>query len=143
MPRPYISETLRDKVAKTAGYRCGYCLTAQEYTAMPVHVEHIIPLVAGGSSEEDNLWLACPLCNGYKGIQTHHPDPITGDIVALYDPRRQIWPEQFEWRDDGLEIIGKTPCGRATVVALKLNNEFLTRARSRWVMTGWHPPNDM
>ncbi len=143
MPRPYISEALRDKVAKTAGYRCGYCLTAQEYTAMPMHVEHIIPLVAGGSSEEDNLWLACPLCNGYKGTQTHHPDPETGHFIALFNPRRQIWPEHFEWSDDGMEVIGKTPCGRATVVAVKLNNEFLTRARRRWVMAGWHPPNDM
>ena len=33
-----------------------------------------------------------------------------------------------------MEIIGLTPCGRATVVALKLNKESLTRARHRWVL---------
>jgi HNH endonuclease len=45
-----------------AQYRCGYCLTSQRITAMPMHVEHIIPLAAGGTSAEEDLWLACPLC---------------------------------------------------------------------------------
>ena len=30
-------------------------------------VEHIIPVAAGGASNEENLWLACPLCNGFSG----------------------------------------------------------------------------
>ena len=67
MSRPHISDSLREKVTSTARHRCGYCLTAQEYTAMPMHIEHIIPLVVGGTSTEENLWIACPLCNGYKG----------------------------------------------------------------------------
>ena len=107
---------------------------------MPMHVEHIIPLAAGGSSEEDNLWLACPLCNGYKAVQTHHPDSETGDLVRLYHPRQQTWTDHFQWSEDGATIIGKTACGRATVTALKLNNEYLIRARRRWVLAGWHPP---
>lgn len=140
MPRPHIPETLRRKVAETAHYRCGYCLTSQEYTAMPMHIEHIIPLAAGGDSTESNLWLACPLCNGYKGIQTHHIDPETAKNTQLFNPRQQKWAEHFEWSEDGAQIVGKTACGRTTVIALKLNNEYLTRARSRWVMAGWHPP---
>lgn len=28
---------------------------------MPMHLEHIVPIAAGGTSDEDNLWLACPL----------------------------------------------------------------------------------
>lgn len=43
MAHSYIPKTLREKVAATAGHRCGYCLTPQAYTAMPMHVEHIIP----------------------------------------------------------------------------------------------------
>ncbi len=42
MPRVYVSEALRLKVAEDARHRCGYCLTAQEFTAMPLHVEHFI-----------------------------------------------------------------------------------------------------
>jgi hypothetical protein len=33
-----------------------------------------------------------------------------------------------------------TRCGRATVIALKLNNFFAVTARSAWVSAGWHPP---
>ena len=140
MSRPYIADPLRKKVTEEAHHRCGYCLTSQRITAMPMHVDHIIPLAVGGASEEENLWLACPLCNGAKGSRTHAPDPETGETVALFNPRRQVWSVHFRWREDGVEILGLTPCGRATVVALKLNNESLTRARRRWVLAGWHPP---
>jgi len=109
---------------------------------MPMHVEHIIPQAAGGPSTEENLWLACPLCNGHKGTQTHGTDPESGERVPLFNPRRQTWREHFRWSEDGTLIIGQTACGRATVVALQLNNEHLVRARRRCVMAGWHPPKD-
>ena len=138
--RPHISESIRRQVAQQAQHRCGYCLTAQEFTAMPMEIEHIIPLIAGGNSNISNLWLACPFCNGYKATQTHARDFVTGMPVPLFHPRQQRWQDHFSWSADGTEIIGQTPTGRATVLALKLNNEHLTRARRRWVMAGWHPP---
>ncbi len=107
-----------------------------------MHIEHIIPLVADGASTEDNLWLACPLCNGHKATQTDHLDSVTGESVPLFNPRQQNWVEHFRWSQDGTEIIGQTACGRATVIALKLNNQHLVRARRRWVAVGWHPPQD-
>lgn len=109
---------------------------------MPMHIEHIVPLAAGGSSAEDNLWLACALCNGHKATQTHHLDPDSGQSASLFDPRRQTWQTHFEWSEDGTRITGRTPTGRATVLALKLNHEHLTRARRRWVAVGWHPPKE-
>jgi 5-methylcytosine-specific restriction endonuclease McrA len=142
MARPQIARALREKVATDAGYRCGYCLTPQAYTAMPMHVEHIVPIAAGGPSTEDNLWLACPLCNGHKGRQTHAIDPESGDTVPLFNPRSQSWQEHFAWSEDGTLIVGSTPVGRATVVALKLNNQYLVQARRRWVAAGWHPPTE-
>ncbi len=105
-----------------------------------MHIEHIVPLAAGGASDEGNLWLACPLCNGSKGSRVQATDPETSQETALFNPRQQVWSEHFQWSNDGIEILGLTPCGRATVVALKLNNENLTRARRRWVLAGWHPP---
>jgi hypothetical protein len=109
---------------------------------MPMHIEHIVPVVAGGTSLEDNLWLACALCNGYKATQINALDSVTGEIVPLYNPRRQRWASHFDWSADGTEILGQTPTGRATVFALKLNNEYLTRARRRWVAASWHPPTE-
>ncbi|MBM4255826.1 MAG: HNH endonuclease [Deltaproteobacteria bacterium] len=140
MARPYIPDSGREKITADAQPRCGYCLTSQLITGMPIHLEHILPLAAGGQSDEENLWLACPLCNGDKGIQTQFPDPETGEVVALFDPRQQIRSEHFRWNENGVEILGITSCGRATVVALKLNNESIIRTRRRWVLAGWHPP---
>ncbi len=37
-------------------------------------------------------------------------------------------------------IIGKTPCGRATVIALQLNNWIAVMVRREWIAAGWHPP---
>jgi hypothetical protein len=113
----------------------------QEFTAMPMHIEHIIPLAVGGETVEDNLWLACPLCNGRKATKTESVDPETREVVALFNPRHQVWGEHFQWSSEGTIITGITPIGRATVMALYLNNEHLTRARRRWVLAGWHPPD--
>jgi 5-methylcytosine-specific restriction endonuclease McrA len=44
------------------------------------------------------------------------------------------------WCNHGTKIIGLTPTGRATVVALRLNNEFIVPARRQWTLAGWHPP---
>ena len=39
---------------------------------MPLEVEHILPMIAGGETTEDNLCLACPRCNRYKGTLTRN-----------------------------------------------------------------------
>ncbi len=57
-----------------------------------------------------------------------------------FNPREQNWFEHFQWSDDGLYIISLTAIGRATVVALQLNNEFIIPARRHWNIAGWHPP---
>ena len=140
MARPYISPALREQIAVDANYQCGYCHTPQSFTAMPMHIDHIIPIAAGGSSERQNLWLACPLCNSHKGVQTEASDPETDTLVALFNPRQQNWEHHFRWSADGTNIIGISSIGRATVLALKLNNEHFLRARRRWALAGWHPP---
>jgi hypothetical protein len=108
-----------------------------------LEIEHIIPLSKGGSSDEANLWLACPLCNRYKSDKTTAIDPETGQTVSLFNPRTQAWSNHFRWSEDSLRIIGLTPIGRATVVALHLSDDpdALT-VRSYWVLAGWHPPED-
>ena len=141
MSRSYIPGALRQQIAEEAQHRCGYCLTVQEYTAMPMHIEHIIPLDAGGETTVDNLWLACPLCNGHKATKVEGADPLTGQIVPLFNPRHQQWTEHFQWSADSTQIIGQTATGRVTVIALQLNNDHFVRARRRWVLAGWHPPN--
>ena len=110
---------------------------------IPMEVEHIIPEAAGGTSVEENLWLACRRCNQFKGTQTHGTDLLTGRRVRLFNPRRQSWKRHFEWDVDGGEILGKTACGRATVLTLQMNNLVIVSARRKWVEVGWWPPEDL
>jgi hypothetical protein len=138
----YIPPALRRKVAVAADHRCGYCQTSQKVSGAQMHVEHIVPLSRGGTSDESNLWLGCAWCNSYKGDKTHAEDTETGIVHPLFNPRTQRWFEHFRWSDDGTQIIGLTPIGRATVQVLRLNNEFIVAARYFWVQAGWHPPSE-
>lgn len=106
-----------------------------------LEVEHIVPLARGGTDDEENLWLACPICNGHKSDKTEAADPVTGATVLLFNPRMQSWWEHFAWTSDGLQITGRTPVGRATVIALHLADDpDAITVRSFWVLAGWHPP---
>jgi hypothetical protein len=105
-----------------------------------MEIDHIIPESLGGITEEENLWLACSLCNDHKSNRIIAEDPVTEATVRLFDPRRQIWTDHFCWTEEGDKIIGLTPVGRATIVALQLNRPVLVKARQLWVTAGWHPP---
>ncbi len=135
-----ISKALRQRVEKQAGYRCGYCQSAQKYVLGPLEIDHIQPRSQGGRDDESNLWLACRMCNNFKSQQTHAYDPVTRRQVRLFNPRRQKWSRHFVWSEDGTLIIGKTACGRATVLALQLNHPIAVLVRREWVIAGWHPP---
>ena len=107
-----------------------------------LEVEHIVPLAQGGNNDEENLWLACPLCNRYKGDRIAAIDPVSGEAVQLFNPRKQDWFEHFQWSEDGIRGIGRTAVGRATVAALHLSDDPDALAvRSYWVAAGWHPPS--
>ena len=135
-----LPDELKNKIRRAAQNRCGYCLTPQEIVSMPLEIEHLQPTADGGTDEEENLWLACRNCNGFKHAKTHHVDPQTNVKTAIFNPRKQIWNEHFEFSEDETEIIGKTACGRATVMALRLNFEQAVSARKIWVSVGWYPP---
>lgn len=135
-----ISNTLRVKVRWQAQNRCGYCLTYQTYVPWKLEIEHIIPVSKGGSDDEKNLWLACRACNVHKSNHTHAFDPQTGRKVRLFNPRSQRWSRHFQWSQDGTLILGRTACGRATVLALNLNSLVAITVRRNWVAAGWHPP---
>jgi hypothetical protein len=143
MARPYIPVEIERRVRADARNRCGYCLSPQHLVMARLEIEHIIPISKQGSSDESNLWLACPICNRYKSDKMTAVDLETGEIIKLFNPRTQIWTEHFKWTEDGLRIVGQTPIGRATVAALHLSDDpDAIEVRSYWVMAGWHPPRD-
>ena len=107
-----------------------------------MEIDHIIPQSLGGPTEEENLWLACSLCNDHKSDRIAALDPLTGTIVRLFDPCHQAWREHFAWTAEGDRLVGLTSTGRATIAALHLHRPSLVKARQAWVSAGWHPPTD-
>ena len=97
MSRSYIPKALRERVTAQARHRCGYCLTSEATVGTPMEIDHIVPESIGGQTEEDNLWLACSLCNDHKSDRIAALDPLSGEIVQLFDPRHQTWSEHFAW----------------------------------------------
>ena len=142
MKRTNISDKLRDKVRKSAKYRCGFCLFQENYSHTTFQIDHIIPIVKDGTNDEENLWLVCETCNRAKSDKIEGFDSVTNQSVPIFNPRTQIWHEHFEWSDDYNRIVGKTPTGRVTVIELNLNKERIIKVRKNWVSVGWHPPKD-
>lgn len=142
MSETFISKAMRQAVAKTAKHRCGYCQTQTSITGIAMQIDHIIPKSEGGSSDEDNLWLACAWCNLHKAAKIRALDAVTNHVVSLFNPREQGWQRHFEWSEDGVYILGKTAVGRATIDALQMNNHQIVKSRFLWVSAGWHPPQD-
>jgi len=89
MRKTRISRTLKERIAKEAQHRCGCCHTREAISGIPLTIEHLIPESAGGTSEPENLWLACRPCNEFKSTQTHALDRLTGRKVRLFNPRKQ------------------------------------------------------
>ena len=106
--------------AQSAGDRCEYCRIHQALQGGTFHVEHIVPRCQDGLDSTDNLALSCPGCNLQKAMRTSAPDPATGAVVPLFNPRTDSWPEHLAW--EGYRIHGRTPKGRALVAALDLNH---------------------
>jgi 5-methylcytosine-specific restriction endonuclease McrA len=135
-----VSRSLRERVARAAGYVCGYCRTPEAIAGFRLNIEHIVPEARGGQTVEENLWLSCHACNEFKAARLQVSDPVTHKRVRLWNPRRQRWHDHFSWSRDGTQIVGLTPSGRATVEALRLNRPELVAARSLWAQVGWWPP---
>lgn len=82
MARREIPPDINCRGRKAARQRCGYYLSPQHLVMARLEIEHIIPLAKGGTDNEENLWLACPICNGHKSDKTEATDPETGARVA-------------------------------------------------------------
>jgi hypothetical protein len=138
-----ISEGLRRQIIEEANHRCEYCQTSSRLTGIPLVMEHILPRSLGGTDDMINLAAACYRCNEFKGAKTEAVDPESQQLVQLFNPRIEDWAAHFFWGNGGTHIIGNTPTGRATVVALRLNNDNLVAARLIWIEFVWHPPQGL
>src|ERR1044072_3449728 len=93
-----ISAALRREVRERAGERCEYCLLAESQAFFPHQPDHLIALKHGGVTALANLALACVDCNRFKGSDIASIDPVTGELVPLFNPRTQYWYDHFDLR---------------------------------------------
>jgi hypothetical protein len=134
----YIPTRLRRLVIRRAGNRCEYCGLSQIGQAATFHIDHVVPVAAGGQTTANNLALACVSCSLLKGARQMADDPETGQEAPLFNPRRQLWREHFQW--EGVRVIGLTDTGRATIAALEMNRVIILVIRAEEAAFGRHPP---
>jgi hypothetical protein len=140
MSDTHLPAALKQAVFERAHGCCEYCVSQVKYSPDPFSGEHIIPRSRGGTDDLENLALSCLGCNYKKYISIDAIDPLTGERVPLFHPRRDQWSEHFAWGDDFTLIYGITPTGRATVEKLELNREGLVNLRRVLVAFKKHPP---
>ena len=136
----YIPASLRQQVRERFNFICAYCQTAESLATVTFEIEHIVPLSTGGQTLLNNLCLACPTCNRFKGIRQEATDSLTNEVIQLFHPNQHHWNEHFAWSENFTEIIGLTSTGRVTIALLKMNRPQLVRLRKMWVSVDKHPP---
>lgn len=138
MTGQYIPVTIERRVRERAGERCEYCLLAQAGQEATFHIDHVNPRKNGGETTLENLALACVSCSLRKGARSTALDPVTHELVTLFNPRLELWANHFE-HAVGLLIVGKTSTGRATVELLHLNRPTAISIRYEESLRGRYP----
>jgi hypothetical protein len=118
-----VPDATRRVVRERAGHRCEYCHADERWQFVRFTIDHVVPRSEGGSDDAENLALACRNCNERRSDRREANDPETGQTTSLFHPRLHIWREHFAWDAERLRIIGLSPTGRATVVALDMNDD--------------------
>ncbi len=139
MSKHTFTDKQKEVVFGRANHQCEYCKYPAEFSHDKFQMEHIVPLVKGGTHNLKNVALSCYSCNLSKWVHTEWKDPETSKIVKLFHPRLDDWDDHFKWSDDLTEIIGLTPSGRATILLLMINRSGLVNARKALISHGVHP----
>jgi hypothetical protein len=141
MSKSNISISTRRFVENRAKGYCEYCQSHKDCSTSSFNVEHIIPSFLDGTDDIENLAYSCGGCNGFKFTKINATDSVSEQLVSLFNPRLQSWNDHFAWDAASIYIIGKTPVGRATIDALKMNRLPLINLRKAMVLLGIHPPS--
>ena len=134
-----MSPLVRSLVRARAGERCEYCrLHETDYPLLNFQIEHIVPRKHHGNDNPTNLAWSCLECNLAKSSNLSGRDLDSGRVVVLFNPRRQRWIRHFVW--EGARLVGKTPCGRATIDVLNINAPHRVELRELLIVSGVFPP---
>jgi hypothetical protein len=134
-----MDEALRQLVWDRAADTCEYCQLPQQFDILPFQIDHIIALKHHGPTAPDNLALCCYNDNAYKGSNIAGIDPVTGEVMRLFNPRQDDWNMHFAW--NGPELVGRTAIGRTTIDVLNINLPERVEHRRVLMQSGVFRPN--
>jgi hypothetical protein len=133
-----MDAALEQLVRSRAQERCEYCHASQRHYRDKFPVDHIVARQHRGATVSENLALACLECNLRKGPNIASLDPESGQLVALFHPRKDVWNDHFAWR--GAVLVGLSAVGRATVTLLELNRSSRVVVRESLIEERVFPP---
>ena len=107
----YIPMSLRRAVIERAANRCEYCKLAQAGQEATFHIDHVIPIAAGGKTVLENLALACVSCSLSKSARQIISDPETEAVCMRIE-------------SDILELMYKTAIGELKNTEIKMSNKI-------------------
>ena len=110
---------MRRQVQERARGCCEYCLLSEDDAWFSHEPDHILAEKHGGQTLLENLAWSCFDCNRFKGSDIASRDPVTGNLVPLFDPRMHRWYEHFKLERGTIRPV--TPVGRVTERILRLN----------------------
>lgn len=90
-PRKSISKRLRFEVFKRDSFCCQYC--SAKPPAVPLEIDHIVPVSKGGKNNIDNLITACFDCN--RGKSDVDLDTLPNTLIDKIE-RKKIAVEQHK-----------------------------------------------
>lgn len=133
----HTTAALRRLAVARASNHCEYCGLTQDGQVATFHIDHVTPVAAGGATSEDNLALACVSCSLRKGRVRPQSTSFPARRHLYSIPETMTGTSNFYW--DELYLVGRTPTGRATVVALAMNRTSILMIRGEEADRGRHP----
>ena len=135
----HIQKSIKKQVLQTSKGLCEYCQSQEAFSFTSYLVEHITTSSIDQKDIIENLVFSCQGCSNTRNENTKSTDPVTGKIINIYNPRVDVWSDNFCWSEDFTNLVGLTAIGRATIEKLKLNRETLKEYRSVLISINKHP----
>jgi CRISPR/Cas system Type II protein with McrA/HNH and RuvC-like nuclease domain len=119
VPRQSISKKLRFDVFKRDQFQCVYCGAHPSETVL-LEIDHVHPVVEGGTNDIDNLVTSCLECNRGKGAEllTTVPQSMAEKAVMVAEREAQIkayyeiLSQKKQRKDDEIKSIMSIPVER-------------------------------
>ena len=103
--RKNLSKKLRFEVFKRDQFQCAYC--GAHPPSVVLQVDHIHPVVDGGTNDIDNLITSCQPCNLGKGtiLLSNVPQSLKEKATLIAEQEQQLkgYYEVIKDRDDRLD----------------------------------------